>query len=281
MDRNLLDKASLPIFIILSLTGSALNVTCIGVFAKRPHIRRKIPNELLVHQACVDLFNTAICCPYYVISLILYFNNYNQVEKLWTFYDILISISTWTSLLSFTLIGIDRFLAIHKPIWHNDKVEIKHIRRSMMLVWILSLLFNVPYALKHFIVHFVTVAASFIIFLINIILYVATAVTAKRQLQLSPAAQLTTTDALQENIRKQREMKLVKKLLIMFVCFFTGFIITGVGQLVQFIQLLQGDSRYLVVIMGEIFFAVISLINPLFTLFKNDFKIGSCIHRNS
>lgn len=277
MNSKLLYISSLIIVITVFLLGTALNTICIAVFITRPSIRHKIPNILLLNQACIDTFTSFICCLLGSVEYMFRLHDEFNMELVYTHHAMLTA-SLWASLLSFTMIGFDRLCAVYKPLWHNVNIQMKHIKRGIALNWILSIILNLPYYVRltqefsktaaHD-VDLVTDEISYVLFWVNVLVYIATAVKARKKLRknLSIKQSNQGTDiniAIQENIKKKREKKLMRTLMIMFLCFVLGFIVYGVSML-------RSDENLFIV--GEMLFAIASLINPIFTLTLKDFKI--------
>ena len=135
----------------VALVGMFLNLIVLGVYIRRKNIQNKIGNILLLSQAVFHIFNTLL---YAIPTSILYFSVqpiYHRMSKSdeMIFYLVIHSLfffSYYCSMFGFTLIAVERCLALSRPFWHRGNVTRQWILKGIAIVCIsasLLTLFNV------------------------------------------------------------------------------------------------------------------------------------------
>ena len=129
--------------IVKAVFGIVLNTFVIIVFAKRKKIHDKVGNILLVTQATADLYNTSLnAIPfafYYLTMSGIYFSVKREGELIYTkITTAFFAFSFYSSQCIFTLISIERYLSVTKPIWHRTNVTKRSILRSLLVVIIFA-----------------------------------------------------------------------------------------------------------------------------------------------
>ena len=207
-----------------------------------------------------------------------------------------------SSLMTFLLIGLDRSLAILKPIYHRIFVTKWRIFIAVIFSWLLAVLFSSIWfvfeykptrpcsekpclngALYH------TIYSIFImLFVINTILYVSMYIKAKQSIHGSRSDDLqmhdvggnsnTVENQVEQQTRasNQKQMKLIRVFLIMYLGFAVGFC-CFIGYIALALKHQLEHSQWKVRLMQEISFILFGLsssVNPTLTLtMRKDFRI--------
>ena len=105
-------------------------------------------NILLIDQACLDIYNAAVYCP---ITIVIAHEDIKMETRMrnntddivddvhaydsWSRgMDSVLFYSCWSSIIGFTLFGIDRFVAVWKPMWHYTRVQKKQSIPNILLI---------------------------------------------------------------------------------------------------------------------------------------------------
>ena len=271
------DYLNVSIFIlqlIILMVGTILNsIIQVSFYNKRP-LRRKIPSILLFNQATSDLFS----CSIYVLPNVIYYLGY--LLKLADFpYMIIVVLkrvlilTVTISIFLHTIIAIERYLSICKPMWHRAKVQIKHIWSSVIITWFMSLLITV---ICHFangintddymideVMHTLMAILAFLITLITV-LYLVSVIEACKSLYM-PSSSNT------QKMRAKKQLRLTLLFFVMFATFLTGFIPVLVGLVWRMWQL---SFKFQLLFL---FFNLTSALNPMLTLsMRKEFR-SKCV----
>ena len=268
---DMIFKVLTSILLLIALNGFLLNSTIIFNFCRRPRVRKKIPNILLFSQAIADLAN----CLFYALSFATHLITqmaYKEVisEVYWTFTTLFI-LTAASSVLMFTTIAFERYLAISKPLWHHHCVTKSHIWRIIVIVWMISITFGLSdFLLTWFLpceqsdiwskslqgLVGVLVLLVGIVFLLSFI-----------KAQKSVRRRYSSSDLTQMR-RSRRQLKLLSIFFSMYGVFLIGFIpITLID--------LESQLHSPINIIKAIVFTTTSLLNPTMTLcLIKDLKMG-------
>ncbi|KAG6449622.1 hypothetical protein O3G_MSEX006156 [Manduca sexta] len=128
--------ATHAIVFVIGLIGNAL--VCIAVY--RNHSMRTVTNYFIVNLAVADFMVILICLPPTVLW---------DVTETWFFGTAMCrivlyfqSVSVTVSVLTLTFISVDRWYAICFPL--KFKSTTSRAKTAILIIWLLSLLFNVP-----------------------------------------------------------------------------------------------------------------------------------------
>ncbi|XP_034826219.1 orexin/Hypocretin receptor type 1-like [Maniola hyperantus] len=128
--------ATHAIVFVIGLIGNAL--VCIAVY--RNHSMRTVTNYFIVNLAVADFMVILICLPPTVLW---------DVTETWFFGTAMCrivlyfqSVSVTVSVLTLTFISVDRWYAICFPL--KFKSTTNRAKTAILIIWVLSLLFNVP-----------------------------------------------------------------------------------------------------------------------------------------
>ena len=286
-------------FPTVGLAGLIFNFIVIVLFCKRPYIRRKLPNILLFNQALVDLFNCAIFCPMYTCNAVLYYYGGRTV------YIRIVSntfqqLSYMSSILNLLPLALDRCFAISAPLRHRRFVTRRVVLVSIALVWFVSLCIACVYGyivdqtyirdmhndhLNNF--YFAFTVIHLAVFILVIIVYAFTYYKSRKAVHHNcRIAVVRDPNCTAEDIRIQKEQKLLRMFMAIFVVFFVAFS----PGLVFFMLLNFAGMKFTQVMdvvdaSSVIGMAVSSVVNPVLTLFmKDDFRVKwscCCFSNNS
>ncbi|XP_050668159.1 orexin/Hypocretin receptor type 1-like [Leptidea sinapis] len=124
------------IVFVIGLIGNAL--VCVAVY--RNHSMRTVTNYFIVNLAVADFMVILICLPPTVLW---------DVTETWFFGTAMCrivlyfqSVSVTVSVLTLTFISVDRWYAICFPL--KFKSTTSRAKTAILIIWVLSLLFNVP-----------------------------------------------------------------------------------------------------------------------------------------
>ena len=291
--------------LFFGLIGFILNFLIIATFCKRKPIRKKLPNILLMHQAIVDIFNSAAyVIPYACFKLFLSFEKDVNILVAWSerFFYIqmifIVPVSYSSSLNTFTVIALERYLAICKPFFHRKHITKKKCIYTFVIFWILApSMLIVMITVKAF-RKYVNVATLINLFFMILctILYVWTYSRARNSVRGNLKYQYTQSTSTPENqnvkteenklpsnkisstnIQTYRAAKSELRLTLIFAVMYIVFLIT----LVPAVSVLFYDNDKMVqyeYYILHIPLAVSSFINAILTMtLKKDFKIKNCI----
>ncbi|XP_061724277.1 orexin receptor type 2-like [Cydia pomonella] len=132
--------ATHSVIFVVGLVGNAL--VCIAVF-RDSSMRGSVTYLCLVNLAVADFLVILLCLPPTVVW---------DVTETWFLGEILCktlvyfqSVSVTVSVLTLTFIALDRYYAIVHPFSHRRQNEpIVHVKTTICIIWIVSLLFNCP-----------------------------------------------------------------------------------------------------------------------------------------
>ena len=132
----LMSLASAQIFICI--LGIILNSFVIIPFCRSTQFRRRNANILIFNQAVADLANCIVYGMPNAICLLIASIKEQEVPHQFIILQTTMAFTIVSSVLTFTVIAIERYLSISRPLWHKTRVLKKHIYISILILWILS-----------------------------------------------------------------------------------------------------------------------------------------------
>ena len=125
--------------LFLSLLGTILNFLVILVYfitiRRLKNQRKSISNLLLLNQAVTDLVTCTVLCPAFAVYIAL--ERTNEIAD--GTYSAALELSTYSSLLSFSITALDRCSALSMPLRHHSYVTVPRMVKIICLGWVLSL----------------------------------------------------------------------------------------------------------------------------------------------
>ena len=198
--------------LIIIVTALILNIIICYAYLKNATLRKKNPNLLLFNQAIVDLVNVMIYGLPNVIILIVTFDT----DTLGMSNTTLI-VTAASSYFLFTIIAIERFVSLYKPIWHRVHVTKRRLMLPIAISWFLSVLLSV---LKNYVPHsgymYFLLAIMVILQISTSVLHIWTFVIAYRAVYSRP------TDSNNLDIQTKKELRVVILFVIMYLIFVLG-----------------------------------------------------------
>ena len=276
---------------ILALSIIVLNGMIITLYCKNKRMHRKIPNILLMHQAVVDLFN-AMHGISLVIEFLLFciYNTLSPVDfihlKLVQLF--LFTASTFTSLLNFSLITVERLLAIYKPFFHRSKVTKKAVYLSIAAIWFISTGLASVTVIEGKLVYFTRLVymvtkspfarICYGLYVISVVsltpILILTYMRAKKSVKNNDERKRRQSSIGQQpNItikRSTKELQLVKIFGLMYLGFFVAFVPIF---FYPYIFSLDMSIRMVAIAVWHVLLLLSSIFNPILTLImKKDFS---------
>ena len=270
-----------------AVLGIILNFVVLSVYAQRKAIQNNIGNIQLAGQALVDLSNLLLYaiplgfCSLAIPGIFCYIT----LEVSWKIAVALFSFSFYTSISNFTFVAFERYMALYKPLWHNQNITRGWIMKRLIIVFCVALFVITP-------IQTFTFAGTIFIYVWMIIWFVWTAI-------ISVIYALTfikTYKCLKMNARRQRKnkkyaesndeaedeqnghgnhvnMKILRVTLILLMMY-AVFLMTIVPVLVVNALAIVISKDYSIEnSINNLLFFVASIVNPLLTLtLKEDFK---------
>ena len=272
--------------VLLSLAGIYLNGIVLKNYFVRKDIQAKVANLMLAHQATVDLYN---CCvfmlPWGIAKVILNCKvsviHIRKGSSLYFFMLIwwlfVISLSFWSSVLSFFTIAIERWLAVCRPLWHKSRVTVGKMKCTVVFVWLYSLVISAVHMYNIDMFQKTTKVTAIIALCINMAssgLYVVTYLKARASVRGTnvnrPKQNETKRGRL---ITAKKEKKLTIIFAVMYLIFELPFLLFSIHITFFWIP---NPSEY-----NELPFVLLllaSVLNPVFTLLlRKDFH-SKCLH---
>ena len=214
---------------------------------------------LLLNQAIVDIVN---CLVYGVPNLIILKLDHQDI-----FYDISVTtliLTAASSLLVFTIIALERFFSLYKPVWHHVNVTVSLLWKAILATWLIS----------------ITVAAIatrvleiekgyiYLIFLAAL-LFILTILITTLHMQSFSLAYKAVRSRSSSSDTSLKELRLVILFGIMYLIFVAGFTPLALSFYLYHYNL---NAQTFVTI-----FMLISVHNPLLTMhLKAEFRIFRC-----
>ena len=267
--------------VILALFGIILNSTIIRIYHKRKAIQNKGANLLLVNQAMVNWMN----CFAYVLfaslhSITLYINPYRK--RFQFFYTVYASngfhdLSYTSSILTFTVIAIERLFAVVFPIKHRNYMKKSYITGIMVLVWIVSsggalTIWISTYMQKVQVYrNYLVIELYSYLCLIAVVTILFGVTFYKALIFLRKLANGPSQGESNMHMNK-RELRLV----IIFIIMYATFLLSLIPKVLGIFQYIKGNfnQNALTAAVLTLLFCASSICDPLLTLFiREDFKV--------
>ena len=252
--------------IVIVLIAIVLNAfICIG-FRQNILMRKKNSNILLFNQAVVDLVNCTIYALPNAMFLLIQNVLHDEARFMHPTANTTLFLSASSSVFLFTLIAVERFLSIYKPIWHLTNVTPSQIWRVMVLIWILSILLSsiVPIVLlipdeadsdqRYLIYRFAVSVLLGALFIFITTLHLWSFVVAYRA--------LNEKDEASEQFfhQSKKQFRLLLLFIVMYIAFVIAFITLKVSALAD-VMYYSAQNQLLFC-----FYILSSLLNPTITL---------------
>ena len=129
--------------VVIMVIGFLLNCIIVSSFFRKAQLRSKIPNVLLLNQAGADIVNILAYGLPNSLNMWSLIVNKIHLKHLYTGIISLLILTITSSVLLFLVIAFDRFMAIFKPFWHRANVRKRHIWISVLVIWLVALIFTV------------------------------------------------------------------------------------------------------------------------------------------
>ncbi len=147
MSFTALDKAILTFLYTASCIAGLLgNMAILVSISSRRNLRKKQCNMFIVGLAATDLMTCVFCGPYYIRSL--HITSFFQNKDFGQIFCVVILAVAYSlainSILSLTLLSVDRYGAIKFPFWYNKKVTKNRCLAAVCFAWIYSILVVLP-----------------------------------------------------------------------------------------------------------------------------------------
>ena len=256
--------------ILLSIVGITLNSTVLILFNSKACTLKKASYVLLVNQAVVDTYNCLLfMLPIGIINIQTNIQSKDMIilpgspHSIFLGY-ILVSahLSFRTSIFTFLVNAIERWLAVCRPLWHRAHVNTRNIKFAITIVWIFSLASS---STRIFIYNTKLGAINSIVFILTIIistiLYVATYIKARKRVSTNHLSQRTIC---QDPINKLNSAKQEKRLTLLFILMYIPFLLAFLPMcfVVMFFWKYYPYCRDLF----HILLLLSSIVNPILTL---------------
>eukprot|EP00794_Sanderia_malayensis_P007920 gene7920-8775_t len=146
------DVAILTVLYSLAiLTGVLGNAAVLVSILSRSKARSTQSNIFILSLAVCDLVNCALCGPYYITSI----NDTAILHGTARAYDLCVSFLVFAytfgiiSILSLTLLSLDRYCAVVLPFWYKQRITKRKCAISVAFVWIYSIVIVLPPTFIH------------------------------------------------------------------------------------------------------------------------------------
>ena len=243
------------IYILLGVLGSILNMCIIRRYFSNKVVREKVSNMLLTHQAFVDLFNIVG----YVLLLTILMLTIQSTKVSVAFIISMYQMSGYSSLLSFTLVAVERWLAIWRPFWHKRNITKSKIRYGILCVWLIPTMKNIAY-IPHIITETSTATLrKLVLFIFYLLILVTTILLAMSYIKARMALKKHKGRSTRKNLR----------LALIFSLMYFIFLLVTVTIVIN-VTFPISTTFYIQVLA----FTLSSILNPIFTIIlKKDFNI--------
>ena len=265
--------------IAIIIIGVLLNCIIMHSFYRKVNLKKKIPNILLANQAFADLVNLIIYgLPNFVRALDRLIHVISLPHSISHIIEYALLLTIASSVILFFIIALDRFIAIHNPLWHRANVNKKHIWAGIVGAWLVAIALTITsIAIHQEGLDLESPFGKFLIVLLGIlitlvtVLHVCTFIKAFKSFYWNPDV---STNQIWKHPKKQ--FRLVLMFIIMYCIFSVGFF----PLMISFASK-EGHSFELKSQIIFSLFIAISVLNPLLTLcLKSQFRITCAASRN-
>ena len=256
--------------IIIAIIGIILNLFIAIPFLRDAQLRNRNANILIFNQAIADLVNCIVYGMPNAINLLRATINQEQVPYQLTVTQATLVFTIASSIFTFSVIAIERYLSISRPLWHKANVRKKHLYTSIAILWILSTLlatiraYTTQYRKKDSVwLEITQVLLGLLVILISII-FISTFKAAHRAISRSPSD--SNSDQRNRLIMRQK-IRLTVMFFLMFTIFIFGFIPVVVST--EQTYYLQASVQAILLAL-----CLTSVLNPLLVLcFTKTFRV--------
>lgn len=224
-------------FIMLSSLALLINVFVVTIMLWNQKLSKRHSNEILLNGL---VSNAVVCISLISFSAYLYLVLENTQSFYYVYvrqrkFDVLVNVLVCLSLLNFTLLTLDRLVAVKWPFFYEVKIQAKHIYFAAGFNWSFRIVFGVI-----LLIIYVTIDPSRVLSATNIMFIVTflcgfitllmsnTFIFTEARKKLHTIEKFTVADRekLKENRRmfRKKELRIVKLNIGMIICFFLFWI---------------------------------------------------------
>jgi len=148
--------ASLPIstrqyainitYILVAIFGVCGNLLSLTVICTHPPIRKRLPNYYFINQTIADLLVSILLIPGNTVGLIPYGYSTILLCYLWQSRAIFVGVFD-VSVYCIAALSVERYLEVVYPIWHKLNVTKVKVIVTIVVIWILAILYRYAYSL--------------------------------------------------------------------------------------------------------------------------------------
>ena len=283
--KNIIDALAYSQLVVAGI-GIILNLVVLILYAQRKTIQNNIGNVQLAGQAFVDLLNLVLYAIPLGFGTLVTPAIFCQISPkvLWITIVALFSFTFYSSLITFTFISFERYMALYKPFWHRQNITKRWIIKRLIIVFcsvffIITPIQTVTYVGTPFIYAWMWIWMIWII--IVSVLFGLTFIKTYKCLNdqregLSRKCKESNEDTKDETNDQDYHVhiKILRLTLILFIMF-AVFLMTILPVLVVVALVTLNRRPYRIQsAISNLMFFLASVINPILTLsLKEDFRV--------
>ena len=245
------------VFIQLVIIVSALilNAGIVHAYLKSISLRRKNPNMLLVLQAMVDI----VSCLVYALPNAVILKVKGDPIRFYALASSTLALTVLSSLFIFVIIATERFLSLHKPMWHRANATKHMLWRAVLLTWFTSTLLAV---LAIIVKDHELVYMYYKLVLLVVMIFVVISTTALHiwSFMIAYQAVHSHSNNTDTTLQARKELRLIILFITMYIIFIIGF------TPIQIVLALNYNHYSLHCQTLCSIFTLTSVMNPLLTL---------------
>ena len=206
-------------YLLAIVTSLFLNISIISAYVKNSSLRAKNPNMLLTNQAMVDI----VSCIVYSLPNAIILKLHGDAGKFYALSSSTLVLTVASSLFMFKIIAIERFLSLHKPIWHRVNVTKHRLWIAVIVAWSASIISAsiATILINHKVVYeykiLFKLASMTLILISTSILHMWSFIIAYRAVHSRPST------SSENSLRARKELKLITLFITMYITFIIGF----------------------------------------------------------
>ncbi|XP_077984654.1 QRFP-like peptide receptor [Glandiceps talaboti] len=286
MLRSALEKSLEAIFLFLIFASALIgNIIVIIALSNCSKLRCDVSNRLIINLAATDLLSSVLVIPYSLISIIL---------DDWKFGPVLCGLQCafnysfiTVSMLTMTMISIDRYIAVTYPLRYNTLMTFRVAHTMIAYTWIQGIVIGtipiigswVLYNSREFTcaldwsagnsgpITYVICAFVICFFIPGMILVFAYSRICYHVWK--------SKSFISNQFKRKREVRTIVSILVISVVFFlcmTPFCVTKIFKILQYKPLMDPDTRF-VCSVSSLTYYLASATNPLiYTILRKDFR---------
>ena len=212
--------------IIISIIGIIMNLFITIPFCRDADIRKRNANILIFNQATADLVNCVVYGVPNAINLLR-----ATIRKKEVPYQVIITQATVvftiaSSIFTFSVIAIERYLSISRPLWYKGNIRKKHLYTSIVILWIFSTflasmrVYTILHGKDKIYLQFAQVFLGLLMALV-VIIFILTFKAAHHAVSNSPS---DSSNGERNKLILKKKIRLSIMFLLMFIVFIFGFI---------------------------------------------------------